>query len=154
MIRRAENRDIPSLDRLLLQVLAVHAQGRPDIFKPGTKKYTDAELEALIADDSTPIYVYDDGEVRGYAFCAFQFTPETNNMHARRSIYIDDLCVDAAARGKGIGRSLFEHVKRVAAEADCAAVTLNVWALNPGAYEFYVKMGLQPLKTLMEMKLL
>ena len=41
IIRRGEERDLAGIDRLLEQVLTVHSTGRPDLFKSGTKKYTD-----------------------------------------------------------------------------------------------------------------
>ena len=40
MIRRAKNEDIDRLNALLYQVQQLHADGRPDIFKKGAKKYT------------------------------------------------------------------------------------------------------------------
>ena len=57
VIRRATNEDIEGLNKLLLQVLMVHHNGRPDLFKANTKKYTDEELFAIIADDNQPIFV-------------------------------------------------------------------------------------------------
>ena len=69
MIRKAEKRDIPSIIELLHQVNMVHHVLRPDLFKPYTTKYNEQELEALIGDDSKPIFVYDDGGVLGHAFC-------------------------------------------------------------------------------------
>ena len=39
-IRKAEEKDIPRLLALLGQVLQIHAEIRPDIFIPGTTKYT------------------------------------------------------------------------------------------------------------------
>ena len=73
MIRRAEKKDINRLNELLFQVQSIHAQGRPDIFKVGAKKYTDEELNAIIDDDKSPIYVYDHNSVIvGYAFCIYQ----------------------------------------------------------------------------------
>ena len=56
-IRRANEKDIPRLIILLEQVLNIHADIRPDIFIPGTTKYTHAELSEMIKDDSKPIYV-------------------------------------------------------------------------------------------------
>ena len=41
-IRKAEAKDIPRLLALLEQVLQIHAEIRPDIFIPGTTKYTPA----------------------------------------------------------------------------------------------------------------
>ena len=78
-IRRAEEKDMDGLNRLLLQVCLVHHNGRPDLFKYGAKKYTDEELKVIIHDDMTPIFVAVDEkeEVMGYAFGIFQ--QHTNN---------------------------------------------------------------------------
>lgn len=43
-IRRAQVKDIPAIMKLLSQVLEIHASIRPDIFIPGTTKYTVEEL--------------------------------------------------------------------------------------------------------------
>ena len=43
-IRKAEKKDIPRILALLGQVLQIHAEIRPDIFIPGTTKYTPCEL--------------------------------------------------------------------------------------------------------------
>lgn len=49
-VRRAEERDIPRIGELLLQVAEVHAKGRPDLFRAGQRKYTDEELKAILRD--------------------------------------------------------------------------------------------------------
>ena len=73
-IRRAEEKDMEGINKLLQQVCLVHHKGRPDLFKFGAKKYTDDELKAIIHDDKRPIFVATDekGTVLGYAFCIFQ----------------------------------------------------------------------------------
>mgnify|MGYP007106110978 CR=1 FL=1 len=43
-IRRAKEKDVERLMELLGQVLQIHADIRPDIFIPGTTKYTKDEL--------------------------------------------------------------------------------------------------------------
>ena len=43
-VRRAIDADIPGIDNCLSQVLEVHAKGRPDLFRSGTRKYTDCLL--------------------------------------------------------------------------------------------------------------
>ena len=55
MIRRAIVTDIHDIDRLLYQVNQIHADGRPDLFVGGLKKYTDEELAEIIPDDSRPV---------------------------------------------------------------------------------------------------
>ena len=47
-IRRAKETDMDGLNKLLMQVLMVHHNGRPDLFKPNAKKYTDEELTEII----------------------------------------------------------------------------------------------------------
>ena len=151
-IRKAENKDIQRLLELLQQVLELHAKIRPDVFIPGTTKYTQEELEEIIKDDKSPIYVAvnDDDDVMGYAFCQIKEQPFSNNMVPFKSIFIDDLCVDESCRGMHIGESLFEYVKDRARELGCYEVTLNVWAGNEGAEHFYEKMGMKTKERQME----
>ena len=100
MIRRAVDADIPALDRLLFQVHQVHHEARPDLFKAGAKKYTDAQLKAILADDKTPVFVAErGGAVVGYAFCIHKQFVNDNNMTDIKTLYIDDLCMDERARG-------------------------------------------------------
>ena len=150
-IRRAQEKDITRILELLSQVLEVHANIRPDIFIPGTTKYSREDLKEIIADDQRPIYVAEDetGYVTGYAFCQLQ-EPKADTMIPRKILYIDDLCVDEKARGQHTGRALFEFVKTQAAELGCYEVTLNVWEGNEPALKFYRAMGMTPKETHME----
>ena len=149
-IRLAAEGDIPRIGQLLMQVAKVHSDIRPDIFKPGLRKYDDEALRAILKDESRPIFVYDEGEgALGYAFCEMQSFGDAN-LQNRKSLYIDDLCVDERARGKGIGRQLYQHVCAWAKAQGCYDLTLNVWEGNDGARRFYESMGMRVLKTGME----
>ena len=69
-VRKALIEDIPSILNLLSQVLMVHHNGRPDIFKPDVTKYTESELRDIIENPLAPVFVADNqGVVVGYAFC-------------------------------------------------------------------------------------
>ena len=151
-IRRANNTDMNGINKLLHQVLMVHHNGRPDLFKSNAKKYTDEELMAIIADDGKPVFVGVDeaGEVLGYAFCVFQQHINNNILTDIKTLYIDDLCVDEEKRGTHIGKQLYEHVVNFAKEQGCYNVTLNVWSCNKSAMKFYEKCGLLPQKIGME----
>ncbi|MDE7233891.1 MAG: GNAT family N-acetyltransferase [Ruminiclostridium sp.] len=151
-IRRAEERDIPAINRLLLQVLTVHHNGRPDLFKENCRKYTDEELRGLLRDESRPIFVAEneDGEMLGYAFCIFQEHKNDNILTDIKTLYIDDLCVDETRRGEHVGTALYEAVLDFARESGCYNVTLNVWSCNEAAMRFYEKCGLKPQKVGME----
>ena len=120
-IRYAGTQDIPGLDRLLSQVLTVHHNGRPDLFRANARKYNDDELKEILEDTTRPVFVADDGagNILGYAFCVFQQHINDNILTDIKSLYIDDLCVD-------------------------------VWACNENARKFYEKCGLMPQKIGME----
>lgn len=153
-IRFAQVKDIPGMEKLLLQVGEVHHQIRPDIFRSGALKYTADELEALLQDPSRPIFVaVEEDTVLGYAFCIHRSYDGTGASTCRREIYVDDVCVDENARGQGIATALVEQVYAYARERGCQFVTLNVWNGNSGAQRFYEHMGMTPRSMNMEIKL-
>lgn len=150
-IRRAKDKDIPTLDKLLFQVHEVHHKARPDLFKADAKKYTDEQLKEILANDKTPVFVAEsDGKILGYAFCIHKQFVKDNNMTDVKTLYIDDLCVDENARGKHIGKTLYDFVVSYAKENGYYNVTLNVWADNKKAVGFYEKIGLRVQKIGME----
>ena len=151
-IRRAELKDMPGINNLLRQVLMVHHNGRPDLFKANAKKYTDEQLALLIQDDTKPIFVCVDKEeqVLGYAFCIWQQHINNEILTDVKTLYIDDLCVEETCRGQHIGKSLYEHVLAYARENEFYNVTLNVWSLNESAMKFYEACGMVPQKIGME----
>ena len=154
-ITRAAQSDIGGILRLLSQVLQIHAEIRPDIFVSGTTKYTESQLREIIVDDSRPVFVAKQaGEVCGYAFCVIREADFKTTMKPKKSVYIDDFCVDSSARGRGMGRTLFEFVKKWAKSIGCADITLAVWEGNGNARAFYDKMGMTPRETIMELKLI
>ena len=152
IIRRAKNTDMKGINKLLYQVLMVHHNGRPDLFRANVKKYTDEELMEIIADDKRPIFVGVDEneEVLGYAFCIFQQHKDSHVLTDVLTLYIDDLCVDEEKRGMHIGKQLYEYVLAFAKEQGCYNVTLNVWSCNESAMKFYESCGLVPQKVGME----
>ena len=153
MIRRAEQRDIPDILNLLVQVDMVHHNGRPDLFKGPATKYSAEELAAIFADDRTPVFVLTDetdSHVLGHAFCIMQQHPDDHVLTDIKTLYIDDICVDENARRQRVGRRLYDAVLEYARAAGCYNVTLNVWTCNPGAQAFYESCGMKPQKTGME----
>ncbi|MBR6257244.1 MAG: GNAT family N-acetyltransferase [Lachnospiraceae bacterium] len=151
-VRRAEERDIPRILELLVQVDMVHHNGRPDIFKGPVTKYTADELKELLKHDKDPVFVCVDenDRVLGHAFCVHKQAVDNNVLTDIRKLYIDDICVDEEARGKHVGSALYEAVKKYAQENDYYHITLNVWTCNPVARNFYESLGFVPLKTEME----
>ena len=144
-IRRAKERDTDHVLDLLSQVLMVHHNGRPDIFKANATKYSREELSEMFRDDLNPIFVWtDENDVaQGYLFCQTEQHAGHAVLTDIRTLYIDDLCVEEAMRGRGIGRALYEFAVQYARENGYYNLTLRVWNLNEPAMRFYKSLGLQ-----------
>ena len=155
MIRRAEPKDAPRISALLKQVLEVHAAVRPDMYRSGTQKYSEADVLELLENPNCVLFVETDGNdrVKGYAISFVQEIRDDGIVVGRRELYIDDICVDECARRTGVGQRLFERVKAYAKEAGFDWITLNVWNDNVNALAFYKQMGLTERKTILEYKL-
>ena len=151
-IRRAQEQDLDRILELLAQVLMVHHNGRPDLFKAPATKYTEEQLVEMIPDDDRPIFVCvnEADEVLGYGFCVLQQHPNDNILTDIKTLYVDDICVDEACRGQHVGRTVYEYVKAYAKKIGCYNLTLNVWSCNPSAMKFYESLGLVPYRIGME----
>lgn len=151
-VRMAQEKDIERMHELLRQVNLVHHNGRPDLFKYGTCKYTDDQLRELLKDEKKPILaaVDDNDRLLGYAFCQMQQYVDNHIMTDIKTLYIDDLCVDEILRGQHIGKTLYDAVLDFARKKGCYNVTLNVWSCNESAMKFYQACGLKPQKVGME----
>ena len=150
-IRKAEKSDIPRVAELLSQVHALHAELRPDIFKKGSKKYNEQELEEMLnsPDEHIILVGEHEGKVYGYIMCdILLYSSDCYVNH--KTLYIDDICVDEEAHGLHVGRGLYDHALEFAKKNGCYNVTLNVWKGNTNALEFYKHCGMTEQKTVME----
>lgn len=64
---------------------------------------------------------------------------------AKPGIYLEDLFVNPAARGKGIGKALLTRLAGVALERGCGRVDWAVLDWNAPSIEFYRRMGAMPM---------
>ena len=151
IVRRAKKEDIPRIMHLLRQVCLVHHNGRPDLFYESTK-YNESDLESLLSDDLHPIFVaVDENDMAwGHGFCEIREYKNSRLIPDHITLYIDDICVDEAARRQHIGRMIYDAIVAYAKEIGAYNVTLNVWTLNVGAQKFYESCGLKPLSTTLE----
>lgn len=152
-VRKATEKDIPKILDLLVQVDMVHHNGRPDIFKGPATKYDEEELRAVIHNEETPVFVcVDETNIPlGHAFCIHRQVFGDSVLTDVRTLYIDDICVDNDARGKHVGKTLYDYVVAYAKKQGFYNVTLNVWTCNQAAMKFYEAMGLKPQRIVMEM---
>ena len=75
----------------------------------------------------------DDGLIVGFTTYSLQNSTWSENGHC----YLEDLFVDSAVRGKGVGRALIEYVKSYAIENNCSRLYWNTDEDNATARKLY-----------------
>ncbi len=147
-IRKACESDADALVTLLAQVGRTHSEGRPDIYCSPLSKHTNESAKKLIADRSGGVIVAEtNGKVCGELIYKIFERGCDGFLKARKWLYIDDLCVDESARGKGVASALISEAESIARRENCGSVELNCWAFNKTAAKVYEKAGFTPQKT-------
>jgi GNAT superfamily N-acetyltransferase len=78
-----------------------------------------------------------DGEAAGFALWFYNFS----TFRGRHGIYLEDLFVRPAFRGKGIGKALLQHLAKRAIAEGCARVEWWVLDWNEPSIKFYESLG-------------
>jgi GNAT superfamily N-acetyltransferase len=60
-------------------------------------------------------------------------------------LYLEDLFVLPAWRGRGVGRALIVHLARIAVERRCGRMEWSVLDWNEPAIRFYKSLGARPM---------
>jgi GNAT superfamily N-acetyltransferase len=81
-----------------------------------------------------------DGEPAGFAL----FHPRFSTWLGRPGMYLEDLFVTDAARGRGVGRRLMARLAAIAVERGWGRIDFQVLDWNP-ARDFYRRLGMQHL---------
>jgi GNAT superfamily N-acetyltransferase len=116
-------RQLADYEQLLDRVVATEAQLRESLFGPAPA------AEVLLAfDGATPV---------GFALFFHNFS----TFLGRRGLFLEDLFVAPAARGRGVGRLLLSAVARLAIARDCGRLEWAVLDWNAPAISFYRRMG-------------
>jgi hypothetical protein len=132
-VRPAEPRDVEAIVRLIrglaeFEELTHLLQVTPESLSPhlfGPKPVA----EALVAES--------DAKVVGFAL----FFTNFSTFLARPGLYLEDLFVEPAQRGRGIGQALLEHLARLAVARGCGRFEWSVLDWNVNAIRFYERMG-------------
>lgn len=82
-----------------------------------------------------------DGQPVGFAL----FFHNYSTFLAKPGIYLEDLYVQPAARGKGLGKALLVRLAQLAVERDCGRLEWSVLDWNTPSIDFYKAMGAEPL---------
>lgn len=141
-VRLAGQQDASSILALMEEVHTLHHQNRPDMYKPFDRPSA-ATHYRLSVDDPAHIYLLaeEDGEALGYALILIRERKGSVTMNDRCSFLLEEICVQAAHRRKGVGQALLTEIQRLAEIKGADEILLSVWAFNEDAMAFYQKAG-------------
>jgi GNAT superfamily N-acetyltransferase len=87
------------------------------------------------------VLAYVGGDLAGFAL----FFHNYSTFLGRRGLYLEDLFVRPANRGRGVGRRLLAHLARLAVERKCGRMEWWVLDWNESAIRFYRSIGAVPM---------
>ena len=116
-------RELAEYEKLAHQVSATEEQLRATLF--GARPFAEALLACA------------DGEPAGFAI----FFHNYSTFLARPGLYLEDLYVRPAFRGRGLGKLLMTTVARIAVDRGCGRYEWTVLDWNIPSIEFYESLG-------------
>lgn len=150
-IRNIRKSDYEAIDNLLLQIHQVDVDGRPDMFWPIEQYMTRDSFDSLVTNKNViSILAQERGEIIG---CCFVSMMERSGMVRMKSAYIDLIVVDEQHRNNGVGKAIFNEVKKRAKKAGAKRIDLMVWSHNDVAIRAYESYGMTPQRTVYEISI-
>ena len=120
-------RELAEYERLLDMVVATEESLHRSLFGPRPF------AEALIAEEA--------GVAIGFALFFHNFS----TFLGKPGLYLEDVYVQPAYRGRGIGKALLTRVAQIAVERDCGRMEWSVLNWNEPSIRFYDSLGAKPL---------
>lgn len=116
-------RGLAEYEKLAHQCIATEAALAESLFGPRPQ----AEVILALADGISAGFVL--------------FFSNYSTFLARRGIYLEDLFVKPAFRGRGVGKLLLQHLATLAIERNCGRLEWSVLDWNSDAIRFYESLG-------------
>lgn len=148
-VRRMDREDIDAAWAFLKLVFRDVNRQTVEYQRPRSKQrfveqYDDEGIEQLLFEV--------DGEIVGYAECAFEVTGSDNWINPRyfdnrdmRPLFVEELASHPDYQGRGVGSFMLEQLEHLARVRGCTHMVLEVAENNGGALAFYTKRAFRKL---------
>lgn len=142
MIRKARGQDWEALVSLFIIENKHNAALAPDTVRETTEVLTVEELDAILGDDNSALFVAEHNDTVVGALLGNVVQVACKRWTAPRGYsYIEDIVVAPRARRQGIAQKLVAHFECWARAKKATSVELHVWPNNADAIRCYAKMG-------------
>ena len=151
-VRYATREDLPRVNALRQMVSELHAEGRPDIFRPGFCEELRQRAEKMLeAAEYDVIVACLGGQICGFAIVKYIDRPESAYLREQQFYHIEEFGVEESCRRCGIGTALIDFCRTEAKRKGFERLTLDVWSFNEAAQKFYEAAGFRTYRSLLEL---
>lgn len=151
MINISATKNHELLAALNEEVQTLHHELHPAIFKPYDKAGITSVLQTFINDPACRAYVaYEHNVPVGYIIFFIRETEATPFKYPEQYLYIDQVGVLKAYRGKGIAAQLLAIAESFAVEQGLSRIALDHWSANTTAANYFRKKGYKVYRELLE----
>ena len=150
-VRPASAEDYPAVEHLLSLEQGIHHEGMPLHLKKMARPSIGKEkFMAALTDQKKAFLVAEKGaKVVGVLECFVDEVSETPQRNPLTTVFIHEVIVEEAYRGRGIGTLLMERAEQWAKNKGVAEIRLNVWGFNDEVEKWYRSLGYEKLVNLM-----
>ena len=139
IIRFAQADDYKAVEAIMKQVQALHILWRPDIYKEADPVLSYSDFCEAVTDQTFLVAELDHQVVGLLSFLRRHVA--SDKQVTRDVLFIENMAVDKAHRGTGIGHQFFDFIRKLAQQDHYDGIELQVNARNNAAYEMYKSYG-------------
>ncbi|WP_124640504.1 MULTISPECIES: GNAT family N-acetyltransferase [Amniculibacterium] len=138
IIRQAKPEDIEIVFELMKSLAIYEKMEDEFVTNPDTLR------KNIFEDQFASVLILEESDVPvGFALYFFNYS----TFLGKPGLYLEDLFIDPASRGKGYGKALLAELARIAKEKNCGRMEWAVLNWNDPAIEFYKSLGAKPMDT-------
>lgn len=146
--------DANTFAELNRHVHSIHLENAPSFFREPTLEEAAAAFRRLLSKEDARAYLaLLDGEAVGYLLLFLREREAHAFCPARRFLYVEQISVEPAWQGHGVGRALMDAALQFAVESGIDDIETDTWAFNSQAQTFFQAVGFAPKTYHYQMKL-
>lgn len=147
-IREMNIDDYSSVDKLMLQLHAVHVKGRPDLYEDVEHPHSFTEFKEIVNDKNIiSLIAEENNTIVGLCITSIK---DKSGMLIQKTAYMDALVISEKYQRKGYAKELFYETERRAKSMGASRIDLMVWEFNECAKELYTSLGMKPQRYIFE----
>lgn len=139
-IKGAKLKNYQEIDKILVKIHNYHYEKFPSHFKKINSFLSFKKFQAILNEETIEIIIgEEDNKVVGICLIKIIQIEETELIHSRKSILIENLGVIGEYQNRGIATKLLEEVDKIAKQKNINRIQLQVWGFNERAIKLYKK---------------